>query len=165
MLCFGDARLAHIRCVHEISRGQPKAVHFLAAWGLLLFCEVQKASVSLALQIWLCTQMSFEWGAAKHPPVHELMPGRLYPSDAADSLYNTHTSPTFQSEMEPNKMCGGESNRPLVAKLAITGTPSGYSVCCSEWRSRQSANSAPLPEPLVALVTTSECGLSDAFGF
>eukprot|EP00439_Symbiodinium_sp_Y106_P046396 s2110_g5.t3 len=28
---------------------------------------------------------------------------RLYPSDAADSLYNTHTSPTFQSEMEPKK--------------------------------------------------------------
>ena len=109
MLCFGDARLAHIRCVHEISRGQPKAVHFLAAWGLLLFCEVQKASVSLALQIWLCTQMSFEMGAAKHPPVHELMPGRLYPSDAADSLYNTHTSPTFQSEMEPKKCAAGRA--------------------------------------------------------
>ena len=49
------------------------------------------------------------------------MPGRLYPSDAADSLYNTHTSPTFQSEMEPEtKMAVPErAMKPPVAKLAI----------------------------------------------
>ena len=29
--------------------------------------------------------------------------GRLYRSDADDSLYNTHTSPTYQSEMELDK--------------------------------------------------------------
>ncbi|CAE7815953.1 unnamed protein product [Symbiodinium sp. CCMP2456] len=73
---------------------------------------------------------------------------RLYPSDAADSLYNTHTSPTFQSEMEPETKTAvpGSAMRPPVTKLAsdthiLSYTPSGCNVASREWGSGQSANS------------------------